>query len=438
MCARIYIPDRNQNPAAKTSRTRWHFLRGFSARTLAEELAQVTNRPSTAPPAAPHATSSHGWLRHTSEAWVGREAPGPPGPHGAFARGRALLASYAFSDPEIVAGHFDPQAPLLGRPMVLELKACGFRYLCGVVVSDVRDERGKTETAFGYRYDTRAGHVEAGTEWFVLTKDHLTGDLCFRIEAIWRPGDFPNWWSEVGFGLVERRARQDWHRLAHLRMRHLLEAGDLLPVVSPSPREGRGHHDARVRRPPTRALARQRASALAHEAQSPAANAMPRRTRDMLRRWGLSVALGAVTGLRSMMGPALVSRWLRAHPTHPCWTRTATLMATPVLAHALSLLAWAELAMDKLPAAPSRMAPLPLAGRAAMGMLVGLVLGGRRSRARRVAAGAGAMSAVGAACLAHRVRALAAPRGKRTSFATALLEDVIAFGIGHAALRALR
>lgn len=425
MCARIYIPDRKQNHVEHGVRTRWRFLRGFSARTLAEELAQVPHKPSTAPPAAPHASASHGWLRHTSEAWVAREAPGPPAPHGAFARGRALLASYAFSDPGIVEGHFDGQASLLGRPMVLELKACGFRYLCGVLVSAVRDEQGETETVFGYRYDTREGHVEAGTEWFLLTKNHLTGDLSFRIDAVWRPGDFPNWWSEVGFGLVERRARRDWHRLAHMRLRHLLEAGE---------RERK----ARGRRPPTRALARQGASELAHESSSPAGNAMPHQTRDMLRRWGLSVALGAVSGLRSMTGPALVSHWLRARPTQPRWTRTAALMATPGLASALSLLAVAEVALDKLPAAPSRVAPLPLAARAAMGMLVGLVLGGRRSRARRVAAGAGAMSAVAAACVAHRVRVLASSRGEGTSFVTALLEDMLAFGLGHAALRALR
>jgi uncharacterized protein (UPF0548 family) len=89
--------------------------------------------------------------------------------------------------------------------MLLEIQVWGQRYLCGVVVGALSDERHPDRTVWGYRYDTLAGHLEAGAEWFLLTKDHATGEIQFRIEARWREGQFPNWWSRVGFALLARR-----------------------------------------------------------------------------------------------------------------------------------------------------------------------------------------------------------------------------------------
>lgn len=168
-------------------------------------------------------TPELGWRRHESETTVGRERAGPPEPGGAFERGRDIVARYEFSDPGIVTAHFDASAPLEGRRMLLELKALGFRFLGGTVVSAVRQETSDVETVFGYRYDTLTGHVERGWEWFVLTKSHATGDVRFRITADWQPGDFPNRWSRIGFGLVGVRYQRKWVRRAHARLRHRLE-----------------------------------------------------------------------------------------------------------------------------------------------------------------------------------------------------------------------
>jgi hypothetical protein len=53
----------------------------------------------------------------------------------------------------------------------------------------------------------------------LLSKNHESGQLRFRIEAHWRLGRFPNWWSRVGFWLIGARLRELWRRraVAHLR-----------------------------------------------------------------------------------------------------------------------------------------------------------------------------------------------------------------------------
>jgi uncharacterized protein (UPF0548 family) len=131
-----------------------------------------------------------------------------------FATGKRALIDYDFSDRSIVVGHFDPRAPLEGRDMLLELKVFGFRFLSGVRVHTVRDESDEHRTSFGFRYDTLQGHIERGFEWFVLSKNHETGEVRFRIEAHWRLGKFPSWWSRLGFLLLGARLRERWRRRA--------------------------------------------------------------------------------------------------------------------------------------------------------------------------------------------------------------------------------
>ncbi len=176
---------------------------------------------------------AHGYSRHFSEALIALEPHGLPARDGPFERARPVIEGYVFSDPRIVTGHFDPRVPLLGRPMLLELAVWGLRYLCGVRVSAVRDDRNAHESVFGFRYHTVPPHIESGAEWFLLTKRHDTGEVRFRIEAMWRSGQFPNWWSRIGFELLARRHQRAWHRLAHLRLRALV-AG---PATQPLPRD---------------------------------------------------------------------------------------------------------------------------------------------------------------------------------------------------------
>ena len=207
----------------------WRIGRGWTEAELKAQLAHARTLPRNFPEAPEALPETPGWFHYSSEAVVGREAPGPPLAGGPFARGRIVVASYAFSDPRIVTGHFDPDAPLLGRPMLLERKALRLlHYLGGVVVGATRedeageDEAGEEETAYGFRYDTLQGHIECGSEWFLLTKAHRTGDLRFRIEAYWKPGQFPNWWSRLGFTYLGPRYQRQWHHRAHALMARLV------------------------------------------------------------------------------------------------------------------------------------------------------------------------------------------------------------------------
>lgn len=210
----------------------WRLGRGWSAAEVLARLAELPGRPSTAPrPGDEEAgAGTTGWRHYSSEAPIAREAPGPPAADGAFERARALIERYTFSDPRIVRAHFDAEAPLLGRHMLLEIKVLGVHYLCGVVVGAVHREAALGESVFEFRYDTLLGHLEAGSEWFSLSKDHETGSVDFRIRATWRPGQFPNWWSRLGFEWLARRYQRAWHRLAYVRLRAALGEHDLAPL----------------------------------------------------------------------------------------------------------------------------------------------------------------------------------------------------------------
>ncbi|HEX6939560.1 MAG TPA: DUF1990 family protein [Longimicrobiales bacterium] len=206
----------------------WRFARGWSDAELEDRLARLGAAERNFDPRA--IRPGEGWVFYYSEAPIGRGEPGPPAPGDVFERAKAAIVDYAFSDPRIVTAHFDPAAPLLGRRMLLEIRVLGLRYLCGVVVGAVRSLSPAGRTVFGFRYETLHGHIESGFEWFLLTADHEAGETWFRIQATWRPGQLPNWWSRVGFRLLARRFQRAWHRLAYVRLRQIVGAKGLAPV----------------------------------------------------------------------------------------------------------------------------------------------------------------------------------------------------------------
>jgi uncharacterized protein (UPF0548 family) len=161
-------------------------------------------------------TGARGWHHYHSEAVIAIDEAGDD----RFARARVALANYQFSDPGIVRAHFDPAEPLLRRCMLLEIQVLGLHYLCPAVVNQVREER----DVFGFRYDTLEGHLERGVEWFLLTKNAL-GEIRFRVEARWQKGQFPNWWSRIGFIVLSGYYQRKWHRRAHHRLSLLAHYG---------------------------------------------------------------------------------------------------------------------------------------------------------------------------------------------------------------------
>lgn len=206
----------------------WRFLRRWSEAELERGIEARRGRGLNFDPEADKAPEE-GWRTYVAETTVAREGAGPPEPGGAFERAWEAVTRYEFSDPRIVTGHFDPDEPLEGRTMLLELRVLGLRFLAGTRVGATRREAGEHETVRGYRYDTLEGHIESGWEWFLLTKSHATGEVRFRIAAEWRPGDFPNAWSRLGFQLLGRRYQRRWARRAHQRLRRIVDEGRPVP-----------------------------------------------------------------------------------------------------------------------------------------------------------------------------------------------------------------
>ncbi len=199
----------------------WRIGRGWSEEAMREYLTTLNTRTVNFVTPLDEMTAENGWTIDGADTHIGTESSGPPEEDGFFLRARQALINYDFSDPRIVVGHFDAETEFIGRNILLELKVLGLRYLSGVRVHSVRDESLADKTIFGFRYDTLDGHIERGFEWFLLTKDHNSGDIHFKIEAHWRLGDFPNWWTRVGFKLIGEHYRETWRHRAPERLKKL-------------------------------------------------------------------------------------------------------------------------------------------------------------------------------------------------------------------------
>lgn len=146
------------------------------------------------------------------------------------------------------------------------------------------------------------------------------------------------------------------------------------------------------------------------------------------------LTLGAVAGMRSMAAPALVSAYLRQQNVHATRSGPLQWLATKEAGAALTLLAAAELAGDKLPGIPDRIAPLPLAGRAASGALSGAALGEAEDEQPASGAVLGAAAAVVSAFIMYHLRRAASEKLGVPDPLLALLEDGLAVRGGSRAL----
>jgi uncharacterized protein (UPF0548 family) len=234
-------------------RTEWRIVRGWSDVELRERLAALAQAKRNFEEHPDSLRADDVWRYYRSQAQVAVEKPGRPEPGGAFERMVPAVASYRFSDPDVVKGHFDPAAPLLGRRMLLEIKPLFLRYLCGAVVGATREESNDARTVWGYRYETLVGHMETGAEWFLLEKDHRTGVITFSIEAHWKPGQFPNWWSRLGFRFLAPRYQRRWHREAQRRLAAIgAGAVPVEPTLSHGPAGTLEHEGAKLELPQPR------------------------------------------------------------------------------------------------------------------------------------------------------------------------------------------
>jgi len=156
------------------------------------------------------------------------EPPGEPVSEGTWEIARRLVRGYEFADPSLVRAHYDPERPLDGREMLLELRALGlFRVYVGVRVVHVYDELRRLEEGearvFGWAYRTLEGHVEEGQMDWQVWKWLESGEVQFRVRAVSRTAPIPNPLVRVGFWALRGHERGLFLDSTDRRMRSLTE-----------------------------------------------------------------------------------------------------------------------------------------------------------------------------------------------------------------------
>ena len=153
-----------------------------------------------------------GWHVDAREAPLPSELPGPPADDGPFAAACAIVAQYSFPPSRLIRGRFDPAAPLANRAMLLTARYLWMTFELPVRVSRVidltREGRHGSEYAWGYSYQTLAGHIERGEITFEIVKQLATGEVAFRIHSFSQTGHIANLLHRIGFRLVGRRLQR--------------------------------------------------------------------------------------------------------------------------------------------------------------------------------------------------------------------------------------
>jgi uncharacterized membrane protein len=156
-----------------------------------------------------------------------------------------------------------------------------------------------------------------------------------------------------------------------------------------------------------------------------------------LEVYGGAAVLGAVSGMRSMAAPAIVSR-LAHTGLLPLDGSQIKFLGHRNSAKTMAVMALGEMIADKLPFIPSRTSVFPLVARAASGALSGTAFA--KSRKRSVVLGGliGSLAAVGATYGAYKLRKIAGEKLHLPDAIVAVAEDGLVAACGFALLRALR
>lgn len=174
------------------------------------------------------------------------EPPGEPVPDGSWEVARRLIRGYEFADPSLVRAHYDPDHPLEGRVMLLELRALNLVSVhVGVrvvhVYDEVRERDGRRARVFGWAYRTLEGHVERGQMDWQVWKWLESGEVQFRVHAVSRPAPVSNPVIRIGFWLLRDHERAVFLDSTDTRMRSLTElalrrerVGDAVREASPN------------------------------------------------------------------------------------------------------------------------------------------------------------------------------------------------------------
>ena len=144
----------------------------------------------------------------------------------------------------------------------------------------------------------------------------------------------------------------------------------------------------------------------------------------------LCFLIGVVCGLRAMTAPAVVTWGAHLGWLHFAGTKLA-FIANPITLVIFTLAAIGELVADKLPKTPSRTAPAGLIPRILFGAGCAVALALSAGGSLVGAGAAGVIGAFAGTFGGYTVRhALTVTRAKLPDLPVALLEDLIAIGLG--------
>ncbi|HLZ49699.1 MAG TPA: DUF4126 family protein [Candidatus Acidoferrum sp.] len=143
----------------------------------------------------------------------------------------------------------------------------------------------------------------------------------------------------------------------------------------------------------------------------------------------LTFAIGVVAGMRSLTAPAVVAWAARGNWLNLAGSRLAFMGSTAAVA-IFSVLAVAELIIDKLPSTPSRTKPPGLLARLVFGALSGACVGKSVGQSLVYGAIFGAAGGIAGAFAGRQWRTGLVKVLKVPDFAVALLEDTIAIAVG--------
>jgi uncharacterized membrane protein len=158
------------------------------------------------------------------------------------------------------------------------------------------------------------------------------------------------------------------------------------------------------------------------------------------RAYTRAAGLGAVTGLRSMVGPALLSAAvqsdgpLRGYAAGREGGVAASVLGSKAVLILLGLAAAGELVGDKLPFVPGRIQPPVFAERLVAGALVGAAIGDLGGRSPLATAAVGSAASGAAAAVGYLVRTGLPKLTGIPQQAFGVVEDGVALWLGWRAL----
>ncbi len=150
-----------------------------------------------------------------------------------------------------------------------------------------------------------------------------------------------------------------------------------------------------------------------------------------------SAVLGAVSGMRSMAAPAIVSR-LASSGLLPIEESQIGFLTNPTAAKTTSILAIGEMLADKLPFVPNRTQALPLITRAISGAMSGAAFSTGKKRSALFGALCGMAAAIGATYGAFKLRQMADKQLQIPDTVVAVAEDALVATAGYLLLKTLQ